>query len=336
MGTRSILDGLGLAVAGQRAESGRITREYLGTLGIAGGPSTVIGTELRTAPRFAAFANGVGSMPTITTNAARGRKRPGVRAADSSNRAGVARGAGAGRAGAARRQCWPTGPSGSKSSARSPRRSTLAITRTDFTRPGLRRLRCGGRRRPNSRARRGATARALSIAASQSAGLRENFGTMTKPFHAGRAAESGVVAAELAALGLDRGRRTSWRRTAGSSMPRVVVTTPPPSRASSGSRGPLTTPGSRSSRTLGLAHPPGHGVMLDLIRSARHSARAGEAGAVGTNQNMPNALIHHRPRTELQAKFSMEFCMAILLLERRAGLARVHRRGGEPRRTCRR
>jgi 2-methylcitrate dehydratase PrpD len=35
---------------------------------------------------------------------------------------------------------------------------------------------------------------------------------------------------------------------------------------------------------------------------------------------MPNALIHHRPLNELQAKFSMEFCMAILLLERRAGL----------------
>jgi 2-methylcitrate dehydratase PrpD len=35
---------------------------------------------------------------------------------------------------------------------------------------------------------------------------------------------------------------------------------------------------------------------------------------------MPNALIHHRPVNELQAKFSMEFCMAILLLEGRAGL----------------
>ena len=41
---------------------------------------------------------------------------------------------------------------------------------------------------------------------------------------------------------------------------------------------------------------------------------------VGTNHNMPNALIHHRPTNELQAKFSMEFCMAILLLERRGGL----------------
>jgi 2-methylcitrate dehydratase PrpD len=36
---------------------------------------------------------------------------------------------------------------------------------------------------------------------------------------------------------------------------------------------------------------------------------------------MPNALIHHRPKNELQAKFSMEFCMAILILERKAGLA---------------
>src|SRR5260221_4914939 len=48
---------------------------------------------------------------------------------------------------------------------------------------------------------REATRRALSIGATQAGGLRENFGTMTKPFHAGRAAENGVVAAELAAPG---------------------------------------------------------------------------------------------------------------------------------------
>jgi 2-methylcitrate dehydratase PrpD len=36
---------------------------------------------------------------------------------------------------------------------------------------------------------------------------------------------------------------------------------------------------------------------------------------------MPNALIHHRPTNELQAKFSMEFCIAILLVEGKAGLA---------------
>ena len=42
---------------------------------------------------------------------------------------------------------------------------------------------------------------ALGIAASKGAGLRANFGTMTKPYHAGAAAENGVVAARLAGLG---------------------------------------------------------------------------------------------------------------------------------------
>src|SRR5205823_1476291 len=41
---------------------------------------------------------------------------------------------------------------------------------------------------------------------------------------------------------------------------------------------------------------------------------------VGTNRQMLNTLIHHRPRTGLQAKFSMEYCMAVLLVLGRAGL----------------
>ena len=40
----------------------------------------------------------------------------------------------------------------------------------------------------------------------------------------------------------------------------------------------------------------------------------------GTNRYMPTALIHHKPQNELQAKFSMEFCMAALLLYGKAGL----------------
>ncbi|MHB9097399.1 MAG: MmgE/PrpD family protein [Syntrophales bacterium] len=39
---------------------------------------------------------------------------------------------------------------------------------------------------------------ALGIAATQSSGLREMFGTMCKPFHAGRAAQNGMIAAYLA------------------------------------------------------------------------------------------------------------------------------------------
>jgi len=42
---------------------------------------------------------------------------------------------------------------------------------------------------------------ALGIAGSEAAGLRRNFGTMTKPFHPGQASRNGIIAAKLAAKG---------------------------------------------------------------------------------------------------------------------------------------
>src|SRR5580698_978265 len=45
------------------------------------------------------------------------------------------------------------------------------------------------------------SAMAIALGASQSAGLMANFGTMTKPFHAGKAAHAGIMAARLAAAG---------------------------------------------------------------------------------------------------------------------------------------
>jgi 2-methylcitrate dehydratase PrpD len=45
------------------------------------------------------------------------------------------------------------------------------------------------------------TAMALGIAGTQAAGLKSQFGTMCKPFHAGKAAQNGLLAARLAARG---------------------------------------------------------------------------------------------------------------------------------------
>ena len=47
----------------------------------------------------------------------------------------------------------------------------------------------------------GQTAMAISLAASQASGLRQNFGTMTKPYHAGAACRAGVNAAKLVQAG---------------------------------------------------------------------------------------------------------------------------------------
>src|SRR5215467_12547062 len=46
-----------------------------------------------------------------------------------------------------------------------------------------------------------ATALALGIAGTQAAGLKSQFGTMCKPFHAGKAAQNGLLAARLAGRG---------------------------------------------------------------------------------------------------------------------------------------
>ena len=48
-----------------------------------------------------------------------------------------------------------------------------------------------------------AMARAIGIAVTQAAGLKSMFGTECKPFHAGLAAQSGLRAAQLAALGME-------------------------------------------------------------------------------------------------------------------------------------
>jgi len=51
------------------------------------------------------------------------------------------------------------------------------------------------------------TAMALGIAASQPVGLREQFGTMTKPFHPGAAARAGLMSALLASRGFTASAR---------------------------------------------------------------------------------------------------------------------------------
>src|SRR6185436_20691599 len=60
LGKRSVLDGIGLALAGAASETGAIARRYLEALRFESeGDSTVIGTRLRIPARFAAFANGL-------------------------------------------------------------------------------------------------------------------------------------------------------------------------------------------------------------------------------------------------------------------------------------
>ena len=162
------------------------------------------------------------------------------------------------------------------------------------------------------------TARAFAIAASQAAGLRENFGTMMKPFQAGHATESGVVAADLAAIGwtgaeqILEAERGFFHAYGGTYDPSAIADR-------LGKPWTFQNPGvSIKPFPSGSLTHPGMTELLRLIRRNSINAADVEQVEVGTNHNMLNTLIHHRPTTGLQAKFSMEFCMAILLLEGKA------------------
>ncbi len=166
------------------------------------------------------------------------------------------------------------------------------------------------------------TVRAFAIAASHAAGLRENFGSMMKPFQAGHATESGVVAADFAALGwtaapqILEAPRGFFHAYGGGYDPAAIVDR-------LGNPWTFQNPGvSIKPFPSGSLTHPGMTELLRLIRDNSIRASDVERVEVGTNRNMPNTLIHHRPTTGLQAKFSMEFCMAILLLDGKADLTK--------------
>ena len=322
LGKKSILDGLGLALAGSVAKSGHLVRRHLQGLQSAGAAS-VIGAGLRVPARFAAFANGTAMHADDydDTQLAVAKDRvygllthptapalPAVLAVAEQH----------GRSGKDLLRAYHVGVEVECKIAEAihPRHyqhgfHSTATCGTFGAAAGLASL---GDLSPDL------AGVALGIAGSLSAGLRENFGTMMKPFHAGRAAESGVLAAEFAALGF-------------TATPHILEAPRGFFRAAGGGydeesiRGKLGRPWTFADPGVSIKpHPsgslthPGMTLMLSLIKQHDIRPEQVERVTVGTNQNMPNALIHHRPRTELQAKFSMEFCMAILLLTRKAGL----------------
>jgi 2-methylcitrate dehydratase PrpD len=139
-----------------------------------------------------------------------------------------------------------------------------------------------------------------------------------KPFQAGHATESGVVAADFAAIGwtaaeqILEAQRGFFHAYGGTYDPSAIVDR-------LGHPWTLQNPGvSIKPFPSGSLTHPGMTELLRLIRANSIRATDVERVEVGTNHNMPNTLIHHRPTTGLQAKFSMEFCMAILLLDGKA------------------
>ncbi len=163
---------------------------------------------------------------------------------------------------------------------------------------------------------------ALGIAASSSAGMRINFGTMTKPFHVGQAARGGLMAALLASNGftatadildhpIDYTRVFADKDEADAS--RIVGTL--------GSPWDIASPGlvvkkypccNSTHRTIDatLSLVSEHSPSLSEIESVVISMPPGE--------DIP--LIYSRASTGLEGKFSMQYCIASAILDGRVDL----------------
>ena len=161
---------------------------------------------------------------------------------------------------------------------------------------------------------------ALGIAASKSAGIRANFGTMTKPYHSGAAAENGIVAARLAGLGYQSapdaldGQWGFFQVTGGGCEPERI-------QGKLGNPWSILEPGvSIKPYPCGsLAHPSMDG-LLDLLVENDIRAEDIQEIALGTNSSVLAPLRYQDPQDHLEAKFSFQFCLGILALERKAGI----------------
>jgi 2-methylcitrate dehydratase PrpD len=323
LGKKSILDALGLALAGSRAESGSISRKYVEQAGVCNGKATVIGSAQRTSPRFAALLNGISihadDFDDTQLAAAKDRvygllMHPTVPVlpaifALAEQRAVTGKEWMLAYQVGAEVEC-------KIAEAISPRHYQDGFHTTGTCGPFGSAAACAKLLKFDLPE----TLKTFGLAASQSGGLRENFGTMTKPFQAGRAAESGLVSAELVALGwtaaeqileADRG---FFHASGGSYDPSAIMDR-------LGKPWTFTTPGvSLKPYPSGSLTHPAMTELARLIEVHKLQAAQVEKVDIGANHNMTTTLLHHQPKTGLEAKFSMEFCLAILLLERKAGL----------------
>ena len=160
---------------------------------------------------------------------------------------------------------------------------------------------------------------------------------MTKPFHAGRAAESGVLAASLAAAGFTAAMQHP--RGAARLLPgrRREATTLRPISGCLGRPWTFVEPGHlHQAASVGFAHASRDG------RLPRPRARSTMCGRLGRQARAGRARTGTCPTrsfttgrsTSCQAKFSMEFCLAILLLERRRRAGRSSPTRWSSDRTC--
>lgn len=167
-------------------------------------------------------------------------------------------------------------------------------------------------------------AHAIGIAASMAAGLRCSFGTMCKPWHVGRAAENGVLAAEMAARGFT-GDPTALDGRWGFAAVLAGGFSPEKIEQGFGKTWSIVDPGvSIKPYPSGILTHQAMDMVLNFVK--REDIRSDDVRAIRffAGDNILNPIRYDIAANGLQAKFSMAALISMLVLFRRAGLPEFH------------
>lgn len=302
-----ILDSIGVALYGSRFEASNIAFSVLGEVMQRQGRASVLGKRAKCFPPLAAFVNGVMAhvadyddiLPALKGHASCVLMPAALAACETSGGSGkdlvtafVVGTEVGGKLGkivgsAHSKLGWHcTGTMGSLAAAAAAAKA-LKLDRTKVS-------------------------NAIGIAASGSSGLRINFGTMTKSFHAGHAAMAGVLAAQLAEKGFDA---SPYAIEDEQGFAKVF-----------GYRGEIPSVREILGRDYALdgimlkAYPScgGTHAAIDAMLKVRDQLKAKLEDImeieIGVSSALLNWVFYHNPETSLQCKFSIEFCAAAALI----------------------
>lgn len=154
---------------------------------------------------------------------------------------------------------------------------------------------------------------ALGMAGTQAAGVREQFGSMAKSLHTGKAAANGILAALLASRGFDATERIFEGRrgfnavlSAGSHLERLTD--------GLGQRWQFENNGIKPYACGVVSHP-----TIDAVRRLRerHDLRPEQVAEIRARVHplVPELMGKREPRVGLEGKFSIFHCAAIALVE---------------------
>lgn len=162
----------------------------------------------------------------------------------------------------------------------------------------------------------------LALAASQASGLRQNFGTMTKPFHPGLACKNGVLSAQLASAGFTadedifEGRFGFLRAFSGGQnySPAKILESLKETNHMMESGVEI-----KKYPCCGSSH-----LSLDAIFKIISNNELDLNTISNINSwvdfDPPRSLVHYNPTSALEGKFSMQYLLSAALIDNQIGL----------------